>query len=139
RRSGSRRRHSFLKYYHILTDFCRGWPMPRPSRLRGASTSHSSSFAWLRLISSLPSAIFLLLFPARHPYTVGESVAGLTFLCQQSDIAPSFSRLLRFSSRATLRPDAWGPSPLARYRPRAATPALFLSRGERSSFVREKG
>ena len=68
-----------------------------------------SEFAWPPVIFPLPIAIFLLLFPARLPETVGERIAGLTFLCRQSDIASSFSRLLRFSSRATLRRNAGEP------------------------------
>jgi hypothetical protein len=68
--------------------------------------------------SLLPTAIFLLLFSARHPYLVGEWVAGLTLLCQQSDIALSFSRLLRISSRATVRRNPGEPFLLARFRAR---------------------
>ena len=44
-------------------------------------------------------------------------------MCQQSDIAPSFSRLRRISSRATVRRNAGEPFLLVRFRPRAATPA----------------
>src|ERR1019366_8190341 len=76
--------------------------------------------------SLLPTAIFLLLFSACQPDLVGECVAGLTLLCQQSDIALSFSRLLRISSRATVRRNPEEPFLLVRFRPRAATPAKFL-------------
>src|ERR1019366_3801581 len=68
--------------------------------------------------SLLPTAIFLLLFSARHPHVVGECVAGLTLLCQQSDIALSFSRLLRISSRATVRRNPGEPFLLVRFRAR---------------------
>jgi hypothetical protein len=68
--------------------------------------------------SLLPTAIFLLLFSARHPDLVGECVAGLTLLCQQSDIALSFSRLHRISSRATVRRNPGEPFLLARFRAR---------------------
>jgi len=82
--------------------------------------------------SPLPTRIFLLLSSARHSDTVGECVAGLTFLCKQSEIAPSFSRLLRISSRATVRRDAGEPFLLVRYRPRTATQAKkFIRRFER--------
>src|ERR1035437_909211 len=80
-------------------------------RKRWALTTASST-------SLLPTAIFLLLFSARHPYLVGEWVAGLTLLCQQSDIALSFSRLLRISSRATVRRNPGEPFLLARFRAR---------------------
>ena len=46
------------------------------------------------------------------------------FLCQQSDIAPSFSRLHRISSRVTVRRNSGEPFLLVRCRPRAATPAI---------------
>jgi hypothetical protein len=68
--------------------------------------------------SLLPTAIFLLLFSACQPDLVGECVAGLTLLWQQSDIAPSFSRLLRISSRATVRRNPGEPFLLARFRAR---------------------
>src|ERR1700691_4366307 len=42
-----------------------------------------------RAISRLPTEIFLLLSVARQPDPVGEQ-SGLTFLCSQCDIAPSF-------------------------------------------------
>jgi hypothetical protein len=48
---------------------------------------------------------------------------GWTFLCRQSDIELSFSRLHGISSRATVRRNAAAPFLLVRYGLRAATPA----------------
>ena len=45
----------------------------------------------------------------------------MTFLCQQCDIAPSFSRLHGILSRATVRRNTEEPFLWARFRPAAAT------------------
>src|SRR5580658_716386 len=63
----------------------------------------------------------------RQPDPVGECIAGLTFPCQRSDIALSFSRLHSISSRATVRRNTGEPFLLKRHHPRAATPARILT------------
>ena len=82
---------------------------------------HVRFFTVCQLRSCQPesSCYYLVL---RRPDPAGECSAGLTFLCQQCDIAPSFSRLLGISSRATVRRNAGEPFLLVRSRPRAATP-----------------
>ena len=54
--------------------------------------------------------------------TMADESVGLTFLCQQCDIAPLYLRLHRISSRATGRRYAEEPFLLARFLPDTGMP-----------------
>src|SRR5216684_7832092 len=89
-----------------------------------------------RSCQSESSCYYLVL---RQPDLVGDEQAGLTFPCQQWDIAPSFSRLHGISSRATVRRNAGEPFLLVCHCSRAATPARFLPSLRGSALYRMSG
>jgi len=80
----------------------------------------------LSAISLLPTGIFLLLSVASSIGYGWRVRSRIDVSVQQWDIAPSFSRLHRISSRATVRRNAGEPFLLVRHCSRAATPAKFL-------------